>query len=171
MSRRYGRNQKRRHRAEIASAQSMIASLANSRAMDQGLLQYQSWKISDLRAQLCAIAQEVGHQSALVGVESFLAGGFDGIRMTPAPLLLAKPITGVPSAYEKLTYEVLRLLNMEAVRDRMSGHLHFHVELAGKGVTYGISESAIRDLTPEFLERRIAPEIAKLLVRYLKGGA
>ena len=93
------------------------------------------------------------------------------MRMTPAPILLAKPITGVPSSYEKLTYEVLRLLNMEAVRDRMSGHLHFHVELAGKGVTYGISERAIRDLTPEFLERRIAPEIAKLLVRYLKGGA
>lgn len=171
MSKRYGRNQRRRHRAEIASAQSMIASLVNSRAMDQGLLQNQSWKLSDLRDQLCDIAQEVGRQSALVGVETFLGGGYDGMRITPVPLSLTNPIASSPSAYEKLTFEVLRLLNVEAVRDRMRGHLHFHVELAGKGVTYGISESAIRDLTPEFLERRLAPEIAKLLVRQLKGGA
>lgn len=171
MSKRYGRNQKRRHRAELASAQAMISSLENSRAMDQGLLQHQSWKMADLRAHLCEIAQEVGRQSALVGVETCLGGGFDGMRMTLPPPMPTTPITSSPCAYEKLTFEVLRLLDVEAVRDRMRGHLHFHVELAGKGVTYGITESAIRDLTPEFLERRLAPEIAKLLVQQLKGRA
>lgn len=180
MSRRYGRNQKRRHRAELAAvqatlaeAQQRIANLMAIQSMDRGLISHQSEHLADLRAQICTIAQEVGHQSVLLGEKTFLSNGFDSMRMEPW-----KPLESVSdfapravSQWIKINTEVIRLLNVDIVREHFRGQIHFDVDLAGKGVAYGISESAIRDLTPEFLERRIAPEIAKLLVRYLKGGS
>lgn len=178
MSRRYGRNQKRRHRAELAAvqatlaeAQQRIANLMAIQSMDRGLISHQSECLADLRAQLRTIAQEIGHQSALLGEKTFLSHGFDGMRMMEPwkplePMGVIDPATA--SQWVKIATEVIRLLNVNVVRTRFYGHIHFDVDLAGEGVAYGISESAIRDLTPGFLERRIAPEIARRLVERLK---
>lgn len=177
MSRRYGRNQKRRHRAELAAvqatlaeAQQRIANLMAIKSMDRGLISHQSECLADLRAQLRTIAQEIGHQSALLGEKTFLSHGFDGMRMEPwkplGPMGVIDPATA--SQWANITTEVIRLLNVNVVRTHFGGHIHFDVDLAGEGVAYGISESAIRDLTPGFLERRIAPEIARRLVERLK---
>lgn len=180
MSRRFGRNQKRRMRAELAEKQSCIAAkqdridaLEEAMRMDRGLLAHQSQKLQTLRDQLDDIASEVAHQSALLGVDTHLTDGFDGMRIVPMPLELLSLQSFLNLADEKttdrITVETIRLLNVKAVRDRFNGQLHCYVDLAGEGSAYGITESAIRNMSLESLTMRIAPEIARHLLEKLKN--
>lgn len=157
----------------MAAAQEKIAALEHSRLLDSGLIAQLRVQGGELRDQLRYIAYEVGHQSVLLGEKTFLSHGFDGMRIEPwkpqEPMLVSDPAS--VAKWVNIAAEVVRLLNVNVVREHFRGHIHFDVGLAGKGVAYGISESAIRDMTPELLENRIAPEIAKELVRLLKGGA
>lgn len=173
MSRRFGRNQKRRMRAELAERQERITALEEVMRMDRGLLEWQGRKMQELRDQLSDIASEVVHQSALVGVEHHLPHGFDGMRlvplMPPGEYSRAELWDKATVSTEKITYETLRLLDVKAVRDRFNGQLHCYVDLAGKTSAYGITESTIRGMSLEALTRRIVPELARHLLEQLKN--
>src|SRR4051812_45424239 len=67
MSRRFGRNQRRRMREELAAKSSSIGSLEAARAMDQGLLRYQSEKLDDYKEMLHEVRSMVGQAAVAAG--------------------------------------------------------------------------------------------------------
>jgi hypothetical protein len=68
---------------------------------------------------------------------------------------------------EQVRYEVIRLLDIQAVRDQLRGQMHFRVQLAGGVVGYAISEMALTRMPREELERRLVPEMAAAISRLL----
>lgn len=179
MSNRFGRNQKRRMRAELAALQAevdekslYISQLNQAMLMDRALLRQQSDTISRLRDALAEIADEIGHQSALLGVKVKPYHVFtDGTRLQRPerpPIDVRALLDTQQDMYRTVKTDVMRLLRVSAVADRMKGQIHLQVELADGAIGYAISEGAIRNLTPQFLERTVAPEIARGLVDALR---
>lgn len=174
MSKRFGRNQKRRMREALAAAQATADRLDYARELDQALLRNQSSTISKLREFFLEVGQMVGRASVIAGEPPFLSNGFDGMRLTPFGRHPAMAPTNPPE-FEKFQDEILRILSIEAIRDTFSKAVHFRVGLADKEAAYGISESALDMMPAEMLESRIAHEIAsqiaEVLVKQIKGAA
>lgn len=179
MSRRFGRNQKRRMRAEQSALQAevdekslYISQLNQAMLMDRALLRKQHIDISNLRDALAEIAEEIGDQSALLGVKVRPYHVFtDGTRLPlheKPPVSVRALLDTQQDMYRTVTTAVMRMLSVRAVADRMKGQIHLQVELADGAIGYAISEGAIRDMTPQFLERTVAPEIARGLVDALR---
>lgn len=169
MSRRFGRNQRRRAREALAAAQTRVDDLERAHAMDRGLLEHQSRTIADLREWLQMIADEVGHQAVLAGEPTILleGQGYDGMRVVPHKDLLC--LGGTSLFTQSFAVEVLRLLDVEVIRSNLNRQMHVLVALADKQVAYAITESAIFGLSRAALVRLLAPRIAEQLVAALRG--
>lgn len=177
MSKRFGRNQKRRMREALAAAQATADRLEYARELDQALLRNQSSTISQLRDFIGDVGQMVGRASVIAGEPPFLTNGFDGMQFAPVDRSQGYvPEAGdSPPTLEEFQYEILRLLSIEAIRDKFSKTIHFRVGLSDKEAAYGISESALAMMPTEALKNRMAHEIAgqiaEFLVKQIKGAA
>lgn len=177
MSRRFGRNQRRRMREELASKDTRVAQLDSGLAMSNGLLRKTSQDISMLRDAIKGISQRVGHMAMLeCEAEPFEGANLDYRRMR-------KFYLEVPKMYDVRSYEpamidtmsalhvareVMHVLDVDTLRDRMSQQLHCRVYFDGHEIGYSMSEQAIRGYGAEALARKIAPEIARALAEKIK---
>ncbi|RFP19166.1 hypothetical protein [Duganella sp. BJB475] len=172
MSRRFGRNQKRRMRADLAAKESSITSLVGSRAMDQGLMSSQADQISALKDMLQEVREMVGRCAIAAGepVMSDYAPrvgetSFQKVAFQP-PLIYAD--FSMPDNFS-LHVETMRLLDVKAIGDSMRSQMHCRVELNGAEEVYSISDSALNRMSIGELENRLVPEIAKVLSHQLVG--
>lgn len=170
MSRRFGRNQRRRAREELAVQVARVAQLTESMGMDRELLKKQAAHLREAVDYAGEVAEMVGREAVIAGAPTKLNGEvFDGMRFAPlAPPQFASFAVDMPVQY--IRSETLRLLKMETVADRMRGQVHFRVTLADKVAGYTISESALQRMSEGEIERRVTPEIARFLVRAIKRG-
>lgn len=156
MSRRYGRNQKRRARAAIARLEQRATELQTGMAMDRALLRSQTQRIDELRAQLKDVAEIMG--TDFIGLEPALWKFNDKHKLD----YLRCPVDGgdvlIHTMRTKITSDRLR-------PDYM---VHFRAELAGETVGYAISECALRDAPEGYIVRRISDEMARLLIGDLR---
>ena len=149
MSRRYGRNQKRRARAEIAQLEQRTAEL-------QAGMRSQTWEISRQQSQLNDVARIMG--TNFIGLHPALWKFSDRhqpdyfrCRVNDGDVQMHVMRTHIASAPDRPDYMV-----------------HFRVELAGEPVGYAISECALRNGPEDYVVRCIAEEMARLLMAELR---
>lgn len=156
MTRRYGRNQKRRARAQAAEMEKMIISLRDGMVMDRALLEQQRRRIDKQDEQLKLVAKVLG--TNFIGLEPALWEFKD----KNLPDWLRRPVQG-----GDVMMHVMKAYITEA-KDRPDYMMHFRVKLMDEVVGYAISECALRDGPDEYIVHRIGEEMATLLVAELR---
>lgn len=181
MSRRFGRNQKRRLRAELAAQAERVAGLESAHIMDRALLADQSDALQQAKEFAAEVAYAVGRNAILAGEpQKLLWEGdrrdADRLRIpvwqddVPATDYGRLPVSAMPLVHN----ECLRLLEVVAVRDMLRREVHAKVDMAGQQVAYGIGERALAMMTQRELLGRLVPVIAsqlgQALVQAIKGA-
>lgn len=166
MSKRFGRNRRRRMREALAAEQARGQKLEAARLMDAGLLERQRERLDFLHEFLDFVAREVGRDSIFAGEPRHLGGGHDRMRVSTYQPIPSRWNSPVPQL-QAITSEVLRLLEVDAIRDRMANQVHVRVGLADGRVGYAISEKALASLKPGDLERLLLPQVARDITRAL----
>lgn len=148
MSRRYGRNQKRRARQEIER-------LRCAHALADGLSKRLLAENARLQDQLANVVDALGPN--FVGlppeVAAYQATQYDWDRGNYRALASGDDVVS------------MQMLCIEDGRDRVSNRIHFRVRLADGNIGYALSEQALWDTPAAVLGRQLAVEIAPALVR------
>lgn len=131
---------------------------------------------SEYRDRFRAIASLVARQSILAGEPTTMSHSNpwdrkhgDRIETIPVEPMRSFDISDLPMDDCYLTREVLRLLCVEKVADRMRGLVHARVELTNREVVYTISEKTLRTMSHRELTTYLIPEIASKLAEKLAG--
>jgi hypothetical protein len=158
-------------REQIAQIAADKAHLECGMAMDRALLAEQGRMIGDYKDFAAAVADAVGREAVIAGEPTFLAisepkrPSFEMVAKQRLPLMAcvdAMPINAV------LRPEIMRLLEVDAIRDSLSQQMHVRVRFANGDVGYAMSELAIQRMPEKELVRTIVPEIVTLFARQLK---
>lgn len=181
MSKRFGRNQKRRMREEIAIAKDdarFIAARAKEYLDDRNQAMGQ---LRDMQRMLEEIAGMVGRKSLAAGnptrfEANWLKTGQKNFRL-PAPIFAQTNYCyGGPSRQEIAVMahdEIMRLLEVDAVRDPISRAMHVRVMFDDIAMGYALSDSALHAMPEEVLAEKMINELFPLLkdaIRQLKGN-
>lgn len=153
MGKRYGRNQKRRHREELAQAQAEAAG-------DRRQANVALWEAEMLRRQLNDAAKVLGTDFAGFEPKLVNVAADTGLR---DPWRL--PVRNGSVLMRSLMVDI----DMTHAKDHTDMVHVVQVTLAGERVAYSISEPALRNMPPEILVQRIATEIARLLVPQVRA--
>lgn len=175
MSRRFGRNQKRRMRAEVANAKAetaMIAGVArdNAAARDRALDH-----ATDLEGMLYDAARVVGNTALVAGEPTkfeadWLRAGKGRFRMQPPQFMPAVPSFGDLRGETAVMIhdEVMRLLEVEPIRESLSRMMHVRVTLDEIPLGYAVSDSALHGVPEDILAEKMARELRPLLVNAIQ---
>lgn len=198
MSRRYGRNQKRRHRQLVAMLRAAVAQSGDELVLTRNTLKRTRQKLDqadESMARLLAQAKESldmlrkilpnGHialppdqpgtsvdvspgEPVLVREEEFW-GGLDLPGFDPGPSIA---MTVSLQAMQTLAIRVDQQLQEDPVfRKQQSGYLHCYLRMGRTAeLCYGISTNAIEWLTEEALARLLHRQITPLLAEKLAAA-
>lgn len=182
MSRRFGRNQKRHMREQIAQAEQRTASMTQAAAQCQVALANQSALLRETSDQLRAHKEFFAEFTSMVGKYAIMAGieprFMKNIPTAPQwrmPAHQPSPIFSAPSnasmmSKTKIHAEVMELMDVDVVRNQFTDKLHVRGTLADGRVGYAISRAALYSMTVDELVRQIAPELARALAQSIKQG-
>lgn len=180
MARRYGRNQKRRHREQIASLSERVDSLAMTCSTAETKRQFAYMQIAELQAVIDRAVNLLGEGHILLPPGN--------IEVDPSHLMHGAPIyldplprctldwMEDPSPTPKLS-KVHRLdqLLVEFDYSKWEDSFHANASINGQQVGYLISRQSIERLNARALaitlERQIAPNLANALAKALKQPA
>lgn len=170
MSKRFGRNQKRHMREQLAQsiktadcAKNLARAWENAEQAAHDKLIQERRKQQDFMAEISRI---VGDAAVIVGEPEFSQYAYrDYDRALPRISLdsFSFQESLVPQ-FDAIRAETLRVLECKPLRDHLSRQMQFHFELAGKKVEYAISEHALATLPRSHIEDRLAKEIARNLM-------
>ncbi|MBV7502059.1 hypothetical protein [Achromobacter sp. ACM05] len=161
MSKRYGRNQKRRARERIAQ-------LEAARVSDQGLLTHVRRELSNAEQVIDHARKVLGNDVALPPIErgyhpNPLGGDF---RMAEQKRSFACSYENSPMFLENKVIQLRQLLARIEFRDSPRA-VHFYVRLDDGNVAYAIDERAFMQMRPEELEATLLGPISRELARHL----
>lgn len=168
MSRRYGRNQKRRHREEIAR-------LNQAYTMADGLSKRLATDLRDAKgtiAEMLTIIDSVcRHSVALRPKQLRGQGPRDRCQVEDLPPIDFSAVIGgdyAPSAvsFRRIDLYALRVF-LESRRDQFSAAVHLDYS-AGPHSAYMISEEGLRSMPCEMLMHRLVPDIGRCLIDHLR---
>jgi hypothetical protein len=169
MSKRYGRNQKRRARERIAQ-------LEADRVMDQGLLAHVRRELNDAEKAIDHARKVLGNDVSLPPIErGYHPNPLGGDFRTPEQM---RPLSWYdersPVFLEHKVIQMRQLLSRIEFREQPrdnSRAVHFYVRLDDGNVAYAIDERAFLQMRCEELEATllgpISRELARHLARYL----
>lgn len=173
MAQRFGRNQRRRAREQIAALSQRGEDLRTALALNQGLLREVSARKEALTKVIAEARKILGDSVALpplrLATPNPLRRGESSFMARPASQPLSDFIheTGAMSAV--WVAERMHVLVAEASRGdhlRMQG-MHCMVQLHDGKYAYAISENALHQLSPEMLAERLAPQVADQMTRVM----
>lgn len=152
MSRRYGRNQRRRARAHVAELEAQAAELQHQASSARSEANSYRWQLADVREALGP--HFIGLPPQMLGPEIWRLYELDRVRL-PGP---------ADDAIE------VRAMTYETVVDstKPTHYMHFLVHLAGGEVAYAISSAALLNAPAEVVARQIGHQLATRLVRDLR---
>lgn len=152
MSRRYGRNQRRRARAHVAELEAQAAELQHQASSARFEANTYRWQVADVREVLGP--HFMGLPPQMLGPEIWRLYELDR-ALLPGP---ADDVIEV------------RAMTYETVFDstKPPHYMHFLVRLAGGEVAYAISSAALRNAPAEVVARQIGRQLATQLVRDLR---
>jgi hypothetical protein len=189
MSRRFGRNQKRRMREQIAEAEfraqsgEQRAAAAQNHAdmlrtmldLERGLMRETNDKLQTYKRFFVDVAHKVGAYATIAGVAPKRMGevmfgptfrwpvrqkmDFDPARFDSMSMASAVAIHD----------ELMEVLSVTAVHDHFANQMHMRVAMADKCMGYSISRSALTKMSALQLADQIGPEITRALVEAIKG--
>lgn len=181
MSRRFGRNQRRQLREDLAGAQAAVMAAANGQLRAQMAVTEKEREISYLRQMLSDVQQRAG-KYALVGAEP-RAWEHRNLDLTDEHNfhMSAKPSLR-PTSYSdcrdmrqtvKVHDDLMAIMSLElregmSVQEHLAKEMHCRLYFDKLAIGYAISHSAIRNQSREEFVRRVAPEIAFFLEKELR---
>lgn len=174
MSRRFGRNRRRRAREALAYAAQSLDLEKQGRKMAEAVARESTARVRTLKELLGEFAYRVGRYAIAEGVPAKFTSDWLGrrpnFRLPVMPEFDARAIFSNASMYDTMTIcnEVMRVLDVQVVRDHMKRDMHVRLYFDEHRVGYALSDHAVRNLTRAELVSRIAPEIATFLVDLLK---
>ncbi|AAQ54956.2 hypothetical protein Bcep22_gp22 [Burkholderia phage Bcep22] len=167
MSKRFGRNQRRRAREQIAALESQVSNLKAALSARQEQIAQMANELADCIEYEHAVASMVGHLSIAAGEPSFLGNVFDGMRLVPQRAAAALKEYGLHDIEEVVRTETLRLLSIETVAEPMRRTILVETSLTGRRAAYAVSETALqmpRDAIASMLRRQVAAALVELLL-------
>lgn len=172
MSKRFGRNQKRRMREQLVQQQAQISNLETARALDAGLLRYQRRKVEDYVQIIQDVRETLGdnHIALPPDVGQMVVPDDQTAFQVPLrqPLQMYDYAADIGAMSTKALSEYLHVLLVKsAVRD-FGHHVIVGADLAGKKSRYAISDDGLRNIRRDRLELILAENIARHLVDQLK---
>jgi hypothetical protein len=169
MSRRYGRNQKRKHRAEISR---LTSELAHSEALRSPL--YRRYiDLQENLADIMRVIKSVTEHSVALPPENIPFNGRlprerrMAKRVPFDSLMLLGPKDAIRSADYVDVYALEYYLREN--REKFQASIHFNFCNGGEAA-YMISMEGFMHVPEEVIMQRFGPEIARDLIRYLRGG-
>lgn len=174
MSRRFGRNQRRRMREELAKSEAVACDAIAVAARRGKHAENLASEAAELRAMIEDIAGRVGCYAITAGEPcnfdaDWLERGQGRFQMSAQPAMASIASFGsAMDATMAIHDETMRLLEVEAVRAPMSRDMHCRVTFDKHVIGYAMSDHALHNMTAREIERRIAPEIARLMAHELK---
>lgn len=172
MAKRFGRNQRRRAREQIAALTNQSEDLRKALALNQGLLREVSARKETLTKVIAEARKVLGDSVALpplpLATPYPLRQGESSFMAQPASPPLSDFIheTGAMSAV--LLAERMHVLVAEVSSDHLRKQgMHCLVRLHDGHFGYAISENALHHISPEMLTERLAPQVADRLTRVL----
>lgn len=178
MSKRFGRNQRHRAREALATEQAnskqRIGELVSVLEMARTDLIEKGHRLREADDFARDVARAVGRSCVYAGValpQSFSMDRYEaakyGMRVvSPQEFRGIEEFSNTMNV-EQVRFEVVRLLDIQAVRDKLRSQMHFRVQLADNVVGYAISESALSFMTHKELERILVMEITEEIARAL----
>lgn len=163
MSRRFGRNQRRRMREQVASLQGAME-------MDRGLLRHQSWQLDALRNEISRAKRMVGHHSALFEPESMRLSGpkrgaIESYVSPPMDFAAVSDLRADSLTTTRIPLDVMLTRVDEGELDMCQ---HVRVQF-GDGIWgYAISRAAMLRMPRRDLVEIVSKELAALIARDLK---
>lgn len=171
MSRRFGRNQKRRMREALAAetaradlqTSATLATLRRFQQVDPDLRNLQDFFVM--------VADRVGRESILVNGEAEADLNGPEVRQFRATIKeqfpMAWRLNNVPTI-EKVKCEIMHRLEVKAVRDYFAHQIVVRCYLYGEEVGVALSESLMKRSTEEELTHTIGQELARCLAKEIK---
>lgn len=176
MSKRFGRNQKRHMREQIAqstaSAEAALKLASASQKAERDLDCKLRQERFEHRHFMDDLSRLVGDAAVIVGhpeLSEYRYRDYD--RAVPHSPMEFSPFDESAGFLDTVRVETLRVLGFKPLRDHFARQMQFHFELAGKTAGYAISEHALRTLPRRFVEDRMAKEIARHLMDGIFGAA
>lgn len=175
MSRRFGRNQRRRMRTEIEQKSQDLARANDALAAAERLSADLKENVRELNQFIGFVGEQVGRHAIVSGLPSTLSMHY---RQRNYRMPVQNPVPSIgdimkapPMSCEAIQYEIMHLLDVDAVRKPLSREMHFLAEVKGEVVGYVISESALRSMPSVEIERLIAPQMVHMLTKAIKEAA
>ena len=160
MSKRFGRNQKRRMRQEIADARLRVQ-------VTRGLVIHRDEKIRELKGVIDDAMEVAGRMSVIFPAEEMTQRGspVDTIQLAESD---GPFFSGWQAAVTK-AYR-LRVLLASISKDALDGTVHARVRFGDQSWGYAISDQALASVPEELLSRLVAEELSVMIARDLSGG-
>lgn len=175
MSRRFGRNQRRRAREALAVEVQRTEQTARLATDRLEMYRNASRELDKLREFFAIVAQRVGRESILVGGEieaEIEAPDVHSFRvhmreeMSPFASLRGAP----PTTVAKVQSQIMHRLEVKAVRDSFARQIVVRCYLGRAQAGIALSEIFIDRSTEHELQHRIAQELAQCLAQAIKAA-
>lgn len=183
MSRRFGRNQRRRAREALAQAGEQLrqaedkaSRFSEALEMDRALLRNVQSELAGRNAFIREVGEIVGRTAIIAGQpvklnykhhakRGEMRGYGDGsIIVEPyQPLSFSLSDSIEHASLTRVQYETMELLDVSVVADQMRDMMQAYVTLADETLVYGITRSALGKLSRNELVHRLTSEIATQL--------
>lgn len=162
MNKRFGRNQRRKMREQLAASQAEKISMGTELAMRGGALRAASSRIDELEQQLANAKIVIGRNHPSFPAERLELG------FMPAP----RDRFDVGTGPRDIT--TMAAMTITANRDVVFNEVHFRLAYGDQvSSAYAVSEHAMRTVPKEILCRAITEEMVHLVIdvyRNVKGG-
>lgn len=173
MSKRFGRNQRRRAREAIAALEAKAANLEEAYRRETGLMRDISRRLQDANDHARAVAEIVGSNAIAAGEPITLQyqcmKNARDFRLAVPPMRAEYSLMTTQSAsMEFIMDETMHLLQCDAVASLTSHEMHCYVQLANGSIGYAISGAALMQRDNRELIELIVPKIARGLVEAIK---
>lgn len=171
MSGRFGRNQRRRAREEIAAIAMVAKQQENAARRCRDDLNQARQEAEHLRAHMASIASRLSRYAVAASVPVKFETDFlercPQFRMTVQPDL-GRSLSSwktEPAMTDACIYqEIMRVLTVDCIRQSMNRDMHCLLSFDGHDIGYAISDHALRNMTDAELTMKIGPAITSLLV-------
>ncbi len=173
MSRRYGRNQKRRHRKERADLGRVIVEQGNCIKDFANDLRDAKEKIAEM---INAIESICFNSIALPAKKILGSTPMDSLRLTVKEVSDFRAFIGLDPDRVCSATTIIRTIDVYALRTFIKNNYEqfaaaVHLEYsAGRYSAYMISKDALRTMPREKLVRQLVPDVVRLLIEHLREG-
>lgn len=174
MSKRFGRNQRRR-------AREALANMTSNYEQQAGLSRHLGDRVRELRDEIADAKQMAAQLSVLFSPEVYQTAGprsgRDRLTMQVQEALQFVELGNEPAASQALAQVPLTLLlakietAADGGRDHLARAMHARIRFADNELAYGITEMALRGMSRRQLVKRLSQEMAHLLADKLLKDA